>query len=414
YDLWRPPTESETLTALGEEMAPLEPHKSDLLVLRGMSNRAGAVQGPYGGGGHGWSNVTQLTQAQVEVYTDSKNKERQRALGPSIDQVMAERLNARYAAPKARIDLTIAGHNYGTPFFGGARAPINGENDPATAFSSLFDSISPEAPSDELLRLRAQRRSVLDGVVSGFSRFNQRLSNADKQRVEAHLDHIRAMELQVGEFEMRASCDPTTMAITSGGADIKAPLMVDIAIHAFRCGLTNVLTLNLGDITTPWVESPLSDMGEVSYDIGHSLHHYLRFVGAGGDKERNQDAWVNEMRANRNWRTGLFGRLIQGLKDTPEDDGTMLDNSILYYTSEFSCGEQHSCVEPPCLIAGGAGGQFRTGRYLNYNRNGNSNGAMDSDASFHNLYTSFLQAAGESDTHFGNGDNIMNGPLDLS
>ena len=60
YDLWRPPTESETLTALGEEMASLEPLKQELLLLRGIWSRAGKVQGPYGGGGHGYSNVTAL------------------------------------------------------------------------------------------------------------------------------------------------------------------------------------------------------------------------------------------------------------------------------------------------------------------------------------------------------------------
>ena len=78
----------------------------------------------------------------------------------------------------------------------------------------------------------------------------------------------------------------------------------------------------------------------------------------------------------------------------------MLDNSIVYWTSEFSEPSQHVSSNSLCLLAGSAGGYFNTGRHINYNIHAQSNpDTLDyqSNESTHNLYTSFLQALGESD-----------------
>ena len=92
----------------------------------------------------------------------------------------------------------------------------------------------------------------------------------------------------------------------------------------------------------------------------------------------------------------------------------MLDNSIVYYTSEFSSPSDHSGREVPTLVVGGAGGRLKQGTHITYNtKRGNDPVAAEheTNASYHNLYTTFLQALGESDTHFGNDDVVFKGPL---
>jgi hypothetical protein len=99
---------------------------------------------------------------------------------------------------------------------------------------------------------------------------------------------------------------------------------------------------------------------------------------------------------------GLVARILQGLKDTPEGGATMLDNSLLVATSEFSCGVEHSSRDMPFLLAGSAGGKLRTGRHLNFNsKAATSATGYQTFQSTHNLFTSVLNAFDFEDTHFG-------------
>ena len=59
-----------------------------------------------------------------------------------------------------------------------------------------------------------------------------------------------------------------------------------------------------------------------------------------------------------------FVRLLDALDAVPEGPGTMLDNTLVVWGSEF--GEGHSFDPVPFITAGGLGGALQTGRYLNY------------------------------------------------
>ena len=415
YDLWKPPYEQEKLTTLGEEMRPLEPFADDLLILRGVWNRTVSMRAPYLGG-HGWANATTLTCADVKIVKDKNGEDDQLSLGPSIDQVIAEALQKRNSAPWSSINLAVYGHHYGTPFYKTAEKYVEGETNPQRAFNRLFTNVNPgQRPSNEINLLHKQKKSVLDGVMDGLVIFRKQLGKNDRLQIDEHFEHIRTMEKRLQQLNLVApTCDLPNVK-DANDAQITAPLMVDIALNALRCNLTNVVTIDLADITTPWLTSPLSQRGLVSFKIGHSLHHFLDSLKPGGTNDNDQDRkdWRTEMVVNRQWRMDLFGRLIKGLKDTPEAGGTMLDQSLLYFTSEFSCGVDHSSCEPPVLIAGRAGGQIRTGRQINHNSERDPEKPIVSTTSLHNVYTSFLQACGAQDSHFGNEDTFYKGPLNL-
>lgn len=93
----------------------------------------------------------------------------------------------------------------------------------------------------------------------------------------------------------------------------------------------------------------------------------------------------------------------------------MLDNSVLLYTSEFSNGPAHNAKDGLILLAGSAGGYFRTGRHINYNQSAASDPntlAYETNAATNNLYTSLLNAFGESDSDFGESEHAFRtGPL---
>lgn len=418
-DWWRPLDLSESLV-LGPIHEPLEPWRSKLLVVEGVDNLAAVAQDPYGRGDHGISNVTALTAADIEIVVEGE-EEYQLALGPSIDQVIAERLAARQPVPFDRIHLMVAGHQYGTPYFRTASQRVYGEVSPAAAWLSLFEGVDPDPePDPEYLLLQARRGSVLDDLLGQYERFKGTVSARDLQAIEAHLDHLRALEQEIGNFV--ACTPPPTTEIECDGyggcsgeatPEVTGPLLADMVVAAIRCGLTNVANLEIADILTPWTEAGLQVNSE--FGIGHSLGHYAMDVGSGGLYAAQMDAWLAEMRDNQRWRIGLMGRILEGLDDPTfmEGDRTILDNSLVYYTSEFR-GANHIASNTMVLLAGSAGGYFQTGRFVDYNifkNEGIDTFNYESSESIHNLYTSFLQAMGESDEHFGNGDARHQGPL---
>jgi hypothetical protein len=408
-DYWKPADPGESLV-LGPIMQDLEAVKSKLLLLRGVDNMAASKQAQYGSGGHGISNVTALTAASSVAVDDEGDSD---ALGPSIDQVLADRLADQYPVKFKRIHLTVPGHQYGSPYYAAANQRVYGEEDPFAAFSTIFEGVNPDEPDPEYEHLLAKRRSVMTGVMDGYNEFKGVVSQADKYKIDAHLDHLSDLQKELSAAPV--ICEPPT-DIGSGAValDVLAELHVKIIIAALRCGLTNVANLEISDILTPWTAAGLQvDSG---FGIGHSLGHYARDVGPTGAYPDLGDAWALEMLDNRRWRMSLFQKIAEGLDDPAFAEGgkTMLDNSLMLWTSEFSDPASHVSAGALVLMAGSAGGYFKTGRHLNYN----THAASDPDTlqyatseSTHNLFTSILQAFGGTDDNFGSNHADHEGPL---
>ena len=412
-DAWAPTDPGEPLK-LGAIHQPLAAHTDSLLVLRGINNRACQEQSPYNGD-HGWANVTALTSANAsKLDADNETSE-----GPSIDAVLAERLKAKDPTPFASIHLMVPAHNYGTPFFSAARQPSDGEVNPVAAFDKLFAGVTEDGQKPNLAAERARilKKSILDGVGDGLALFKNRVSSSDAVAIDAHLSHIRDIETQLDAIAVAPACKkPSVVGMDpkwdfySAPIDKTGPVMVDIMVAAMRCGLTNVGAFEIGDFYAHF----LNPTFPAAYDIGHSLHHSARDVGKTGPDGAKWQDWYDTMLKNRQWRMGLLAQLLDGLAATPEGTGTMLDNTLLLNTSEFSTGADHSVANLPILLAGKAGGQLKTGRHLNYNLKAAadpSTSAYQTETSLHNLFTSVLNLFGFDDTHFGSDHAWKQGPL---
>jgi hypothetical protein len=96
-----------------------------------------------------------------------------------------------------------------------------------------------------------------------------------------------------------------------------------------------------------------------------------------------------------------FGRLLSALDAVPEGDGSMLDNTLVMWTSEHKSQDgAHDRRDVPFLLAGSAGGSVRTGRLLRFG------GRAHND-----LFVSVCHALGFPDvTTFGE-PSVCTGPL---
>lgn len=407
HDWWRPSDPGENLV-LGPIHQPLQAFRDKLLVLESIDNMAGVRQHQYGTGGHGTANVTVLTCADVQAGEDPV------ALGPSIDHVIAERLAVTQPVRFNRIHLKVRGHQYGTPYARAAGEPVGGEESPRRAFDTIFAGVTASGPDPAFVRQQKRRASILDGVLEGYRGFRRQVSRADAQVVDAHLEHLRSLEQALATVELAPICSPPGQPTNTSQADLVGPLHAQLIVAALRCGLTNVANLEIADILTPW--TPAGLRMDSAFDIGHSLGHYAREVGETGANAGQLNDWLAEMADNRRWRTSLVAEILAGLGDPnfPEGDGTLLDNSLLLYTSEFSDPAGHMSKNTPVLLAGSAGGYFRTGRHLDYNTRAVADPLTleyETHASLHNLYTSILQAMGGNDSHFGSDHADYQGPL---
>jgi hypothetical protein len=405
-DGWKPAAEAENLV-LGIQHQPLVGLEQELLLLRGIDNLACKHDSPNNGD-HSWSNASALTHAKV-----TPSGEDYLAQGRSIDFELAERLQQRNPVPFPSINLAANAHNYGTPFFRAANDPVNGESNPKTAFDKLFANVAtgaPTGPDPAVVRARALKKSVLDGTKEGLARFEKKVSAQDRLAVEAHLEHIRGIERTLADLPTTtAACYKPTVASDYGDYRYYdgqyfpkiAEAHADIIVAAFRCGLTNVATFNMQDFHATWMNPPY----QAEFGIGHSLHHAAGDVGAGGSEEHRFDDWYKTIVDNRQYRSKVARRIIEGLRGDPATPAlNLLRDSVVLWTSEFSCGVRHSVSDLPVMLAGQGGG-LRTGRHLNFNLRAVGNPgtrAYATQSTLSNLYASILQLFGYEDTSFGN------------
>jgi hypothetical protein len=105
------------------------------------------------------------------------------------------------------------------------------------------------------------------------------------------------------------------------------------------------------------------------------------------------------------------GYLFDKLAAMVDVDGSssVLDNSIILFTSEFGDGDNHYHYDLPMLVAGSGGGAFKAGRHIDYPSTpdqgaGSRETARRGDMPLANLYISIMQAFGMNETTFGSVD----------
>jgi hypothetical protein len=101
--------------------------------------------------------------------------------------------------------------------------------------------------------------------------------------------------------------------------------------------------------------------------VGYERHcHTLEHQGNNGGAPENADPISREaLRQIHAWYTGLFAEVVRRMKEIDEGGSSLLDNTMLLYTSYMADGG-HGRDDYPVLLAGRAGGTLKTGRQIAY------------------------------------------------
>ncbi|AEI68869.1 DUF1552 domain-containing protein [Corallococcus macrosporus] len=414
-EYWNPQgTESSfTLDFPNSMLAPLEPHKDKLLVLDGLDYQVLYEQGLTG---HEGGPVTFLTGSKVNTGSGDHLPE-----SASLDQVLGNHIGGttRFRSLQLNAWEQFGGqHVYNSISFtaNGSRVPF--ERDPANVYQRLFgEAPSPTADPAQVEGNRLRRKSLLDFLVKDATRLQKRLAGAERQKLETHLEALRDIERRLGALSQDDSTPAPRMqsADAACAAGLSVPsyglgglgnlnnmpaltrLHMDLIARAFACDLTRVVTMTIPGPSMPWLN--------IHEDTHNDLAHLLDV-----QEEPRRSTIRGKMVQVQRWYAEQLAYLMTQLASIQEGSGTALDNTLILWGNELGDASGHMNVRVPTVLAGGAGGRFRMGRFLRVRAAGSNPlggwqgpGHTLQGAVAHNkLLVSIAQAFGLNVNTFGN------------
>ncbi len=379
---FRPKGAAGPLT-LGPMMASLEPLKDQILVITGLQNtKQDRPMGDHAGGiGSFLSNRT--------VKFDQEKMG-----GASIDQVVATAVGGGTKLKSLELSgeegfsdgycdsgyrCAVGNHIA----FDDSGTPLPKLFDTGAIFDRLFQGFDSTASSADAERRAKYRKSILDNVLGQANDLSAKLSATDKAKLGEYLNAVRDVEKRIGTGSGMA-CTPPTRSVGQMDDATRHGVLNDLIALAFQCNVTNVVTMMWGNMTSNRNYAFLGAAGG-HHDISHH----------GGDPAK-----IAKLKTIGKWEIDQLAALLTKLKSLPDSDGrTVLDNTLVFYSSDISDGDEHNHDDMPVILAGGGAG-FSMGRQAVY----------PEKPHFGQLFLSIAQAFGSTVTQFGeNGTAAMPG-----
>lgn len=372
--LWTPRTAGRGF-AFSPTLKSLEPFRDHLNVFSGLAQNQGWSLGS-GGGDHARATATFLTGVHPYKTGGADFK-----LGVSADQIAARELSKYTQLASLELGLEsqpLAGTcdsgytcAYMSISWRSETQPVPAEISPRAVFERLFGDDASTDPEARMARL-ASDKSVLDYVSDSLSRLHQRLGPGDTRKLDEYLDAVRDIErrIQLAEAQSDSVELPLMNKPVSAPHDYAeyAKLMMDLLVVAWQTDMTRVSTFMLGRDGS---NRPFPEIGIA--DGHHSISHHQ-----GRDEQVEKLIKIDEL------QTSMFAYLVERLKDTPDGEGSLLDNSLVLFGSSLSESNIHAHNDLPIVVAGRAGGRIEGDRHIVYPR----------DTPLNNLYLNMFDLAG--------------------
>lgn len=357
---WTPLTDGADFE-LPRILKPLQPVKSDLLVLTGLTHDKGRANGD-GPGDHARSASSFLTGAQPLKSEGSAIR-----IGVSIDQYAAKFVGkeTRFAS----LELgTERGRQAGKCDSGYSCAysnniswrdestPMAKETNPRAVFERLFGSDNQREAVEGRAKRERFKKSILDFVLEDAKQLTKHVSGTDKHKLDEYLTAVREIESRIERAERSAAGDIASLSNAEKPAGIPDSyeehirLMGDMLVLAFRSDVTRIATFMFAN------EGSNRSYPFIGVNQGH---HELSHHQGNAEKQAS-------IRMINTFHVEQLAYLLQRLKSTPEGDGSMLDNCMILYGSGISDGNRHNHEDLPILMAGRGGNSILTGRHLRF------------------------------------------------
>ncbi len=336
---------------LGKVLAPLSEFREKLLFVRGLYHEEARK-----GNIHSSQTGNMLSGAPIASGGQIRS-------GTSFDQLVAQTYGKSTKVPSLVLACETSNpsvhKNYSMLYsshisWSSPTTPTPLELYPALAFDRLFkDESSPED------------KSVLDAVLADAQDLRRGISASDKQKLDEYLDSVREIETRIanagkrGELQgWRPTLEQPNIARPADGIpqDIAEhmKLMIDILVLGFQTDTTRVATLKLNNDHSALRFPNLPSVQQVGHGIDYMIHHLLSHSD-GADWLKVNQFFMEQV-----------AYLAKKLDAIQEGDRSLLDSTMLMHCSSMMAGARHDNDQLPVIVLGGAGGQWQTGRVIDY------------------------------------------------
>lgn len=286
---------------------------------------------------------------------------------PTIDCLISDHIGAQTRFRS--LDLACTGQS-GVSYSMRAGSTVNpSEFDPIQLYRRIFgpefrDPNKADFTPDPNVMLR---QSVLSSVKDERDDLMRSLGSADKQRVDQYFTSVRQVEQQLGKLlEKPAPAEACMLAKEPGRSELGPTwdvatrtheMLAQLLVMALACNQTRVFNMALS--------SAASNLRKAGDPVAfHELTH----------EEPVDEKLGYQPKATffieRSMET--FATMLNLMDSVKEGAGTLLDNSLVLATSESNFAKIHSVDNLPIMVAGSAGGRWKSGQHISGNGDASS------------------------------------------
>ena len=412
---WKPTATGTTWTT-PPLLAKLEPFRGDFSMISGLGSYPASISTVFGGS-HTRACAAMLTQQPIGAM-GVKN-------GISLDQILANKLKDKTRFPSLQLGgrASTGGGNCEDQFscayntnlsWSGPSTFLPKQTDPLDVFNRLFKDFVPPMPGVPTApdNRPLYQKSILDVVSVRATALNKLLGKGDQAKVSEYFTSVREVEQRIAKSIGQPGTPVGQCTIgappKAGAADTDIPLserldlLSDVLALAFQCDATRVATF--------MYEHAFSDQRNLNFIPGVTRrHHALSHLGNPASMSAGSVSALAELDKIQGFYIDKFVHLMGKLKAMKEGNGTVLDNSIIYFTSEFGDGFSHNMRDLPMVVAGKGGGKLKTGVHVDFPLDAAPGTGADGkgnpkDKQLASLHLSVLQCFGMPQATFGTDD----------
>lgn len=384
-------------------LSPLEPHKADLTLIRGLQYRRPS------GNAHAQGMGRVFTGATVDIPPSGDAIDYGFPNDVSIDQAIAAHLRTQAGVTtpfrslefgvRVRSNLLIGRMSFDAP-----KQALQPGDDPAVMYDRIIAKITDVCGGGGANASGNKRElSLLEATRGDLNNAKARmgLTAEERQKLERYQAAIEEIELGLKSIVPITRDCPTltrpTVENISTNYDKISALQRTLMLLALDWDLTRVCTLLWSGAQSNQAFNFLKDasgnsLGTVSH---HSLTHEVR--DSIGDNPRAKLKIIDT------WYMKEIAALLAGMKAIDDGGGkTLLDNSIVLMGTDVADGATHSHDNIPFILAGRGGGTLTSGQFHQ----------LASQRSHNDLLLTLCQAMDMPITTFGEASKC-NGPLSM-
>jgi hypothetical protein len=281
-------------------------------------------------------------------------------LNPTLDVLIADAISG--ASRFRALDCAATGSVKDTYSMRSGDSINPPDTSPVEFYEKIFgsefqDPNSPEFTPKPSIMLR---RSVLSGVREQSADVLKKVGAADRSRIDQYFTSLRELEQRL-DLQMQKPPPAPTCKVPQSVKERVAPgtdvdlvaqrhrLMTDVMAMAVACNQARVFNMTYSS-----AQEGLSKKGL------DKIHHTITHEEQVDEKLGYQP--TNFMFITRAMES--YAYFIKAFASIPEGNGTLLDNCAIYAHSDQENAKIHSINGVPMMVAGKAGGRFKTGLHI--------------------------------------------------